>query len=319
MKNWILRQLTEAQLISEPQATEIRTRENRKLFSLHWELKTLLYAGILLLNAGLGWLVYQNIDSIGHQAILVVIAAACALSAGYANRYRLPFSYERSESPSPFAGYMLLLACFTFLILEGYVQYQYTLFGTRYGLATFIPALLFLMAAYLFDHQGVLAMGIALLASWLGIAVTPRELFVQYDFSGARLIYTGILLGAILVSAGFASDFRNLKRHFSITYLNFGMHILFLASISGMMTLKPLLAFTTLLAVVTALFIRYSRREKSFYFLIVSVMYAYWGLSYLVFQLDIFRNDLIFFYFILSCAGVLYFLARYRKILNASE
>jgi len=48
--------------------------ETGKPFSLHWELKTLLYLGVLLLNLGLGYLIYDNIDNIGHNAVMVAIA-----------------------------------------------------------------------------------------------------------------------------------------------------------------------------------------------------------------------------------------------------
>jgi hypothetical protein len=59
--------------ISEESLVKLKAHENSKLFSLHWELKTILYLGILLLSGGLGILVYKNIDTIGHTAILVFI------------------------------------------------------------------------------------------------------------------------------------------------------------------------------------------------------------------------------------------------------
>jgi hypothetical protein len=279
-------------------------------------LKTILYLGVLLLNAGLGWLIYLNIDEIGHGAVIAAIAGLCTASFAFAWRHREPFSFTQTKSASPFYDYALLLGCLTFLILEGYLQYQYNLFGEKYGLATFIPMVLFFATAYFFDHRGVLSLGITALASWLGIAVTPMALLSDNDFSSSRLIYTGLLLGVLLCGAAFYFTHRDIKKHFDFTYLNFGVHILFLSCLSGLMVLEKGWLFVPLLAAITTLFILYARREQSFYFLMVAVLYAYWGASYLVFQLEVFRSELIFWYFILSCMGVIWFLMQSRKLLK---
>jgi len=62
-------------LVSPESLQKVKAAEGKKLFSLHWELKTILYLGVLLLSGGLGILIYKNIDTIGHQAILFAIAA----------------------------------------------------------------------------------------------------------------------------------------------------------------------------------------------------------------------------------------------------
>jgi CHASE2 domain-containing sensor protein len=86
-----------------------------------------------------------------------------------------------------------------------------------------------------------------------------------------------------------------------------------------MMVLEKYWLFVPLLAAVTTAFIGYARREQSFYFLIVAVVYAYVGLTYLVFQLDIFLSELAFLYFVFSCGAVIWFLLRYKKILSPRQ
>ncbi len=49
-------------LITESSLQKVKAVEQTRLFSLHWELKTLLYLGVVLLSGGLGILVYKNID-----------------------------------------------------------------------------------------------------------------------------------------------------------------------------------------------------------------------------------------------------------------
>ncbi len=51
----------------------------------------------------------------------------------------------------------------------------------------------------------------------------------------------------------------------------------------------------------------------------MAVVYAYVGLTYLVFQTEIFESILAFFYFVFSCAGVIWFLLRYKKILSPPQ
>ena len=62
-------------LISDESFEKIKQKSD--LFSVHWEVKTLLYLGVLLLTSGLGLLIYENIDTIGHKVVLGLIALIC--------------------------------------------------------------------------------------------------------------------------------------------------------------------------------------------------------------------------------------------------
>ena len=144
-------------LFPPAQAAAIAAADRARPFSLHYELRALLYLGITLLAGGLGVLVYQHIDSIGHGVTIAVIARLMAACLGYAVRHRAPFTWGIAPKTSIGADYLLILGCLLFVVLEGYVQYQYSIFGNRYGLATAVPALVFLPLAYWFDHRVVLA------------------------------------------------------------------------------------------------------------------------------------------------------------------
>ena len=73
-------------LLPPAQAAAIAEADAARPFSLHYELRALLYLGITLLAGGLGVLIYQNIDSIGHGVIILVIAALTAACFAYAWR-----------------------------------------------------------------------------------------------------------------------------------------------------------------------------------------------------------------------------------------
>ena len=61
-------------LLSDASFDKLKLKPTPSLFSVYWEIKTLLYLGVLLLTSGLGLLIYENIDTIGHQFVLLLIA-----------------------------------------------------------------------------------------------------------------------------------------------------------------------------------------------------------------------------------------------------
>jgi hypothetical protein len=65
--------LLEQGFITEEQLIEIKSYRSRTIFSLHNELKLFLYLAVLSFTTGIGILIYQNIDTIGHVAILTIL------------------------------------------------------------------------------------------------------------------------------------------------------------------------------------------------------------------------------------------------------
>jgi Predicted membrane protein (DUF2157) len=320
----VFEKLHEEGLINDSSLASVKTAEKNRLFSLHWEIKTLLYLGVLLLSGGLGILIYKNIDTIGHQAILLIIGVICAACFSYCIRQKLPFSREQVKSPNTFFDYALLLGCLTFITFIGYLQFQYTAFGTAYGLATFIPLAVLSISAYYFDHLGVLSMAITNLAAWMGIAVTPFQILSANDFGSTRLIYTGVLLGVILLLLAIVSTQKNLKKHFAFTYQNFGTHIIFIACIAGICVFNNtyFLWFLFMAAIGTYIYLQ-AFRERSFYFVLLTVLYGYLGFSIVFFRWLFLMDDigavyLGFFYVIGSAIGVILLLINLnKKIKNA--
>jgi len=86
--------LTEKNIISEEQATQVKTSDLTQPFSIHWELRLLLYLGIMLLSTGLGFVIYENIDTIGHNILIALVALVCVGCFYYAFNHRKPFSWK---------------------------------------------------------------------------------------------------------------------------------------------------------------------------------------------------------------------------------
>jgi hypothetical protein len=324
MDTTLFKRLQAAGLISSTSLEKVKILADNKLFSIHWEIRTILYLGVLLLSGALGVLVYKNIDTIGHQIILLCIGLICAGCFTYCFKKKLPFSVNKVAAPNSFFDYLLLLGCLMFITFIGYLQFQYTAFGTAYGLATFIPLVVLFFSAYYFDHLGVLTMAITNLAAWMGIAVTPRGILQENDFNSHTIIYTALLLGGMLVAAGILSRIKNIKKHFDFTYTNYGAHVLFIACLAGLFQFEHIyLIWFLLLAAIAAYFYQYAMREHSFYFLLILMIYSYIGLSYVVTRLLFSRNNfdegaiyLLFFYYIGSAIGVIKLLINYNKKLK---
>lgn len=311
----VLQALAEQQILDSKQRAVIQSVEDNKLFSVHWELRSLLYAGILLFTTGTGLLIYKYIDQIGHNLLILALAVVCAACFAFAIRFKGSFSTARSHSRSPFGDYALLLACLLFLTLEGYLQYQYTVFGTRYGLVTFLPAILFITLAYLFDHRGVLSMGLTALISWIGVTVRPLEFYFKGNLKDMTVLLSAVALSLVLMAAALVLDRQRIKRHFTSTTLTFAGNLLLVALVAGLFNFEEKhLVFAIALAVTCAGFDWYARKEHSFLFILMSTFYGYIGVTYLVFHYLHLREEATYLYWIVTGIGITVYLSNSRKI-----
>ena len=324
MTNPIFEDLHKKGLIGDKSLENILKKNSTALFSIHWELKILLYLGVTMLSTGLGILVYKNIDTIGHQAVLVAIALISISCFTFCYRNKLPFSTKKVESPDSLSDYILLLGALSFLSFVGYLQFQFEIFGTRYGLATFIPMLFLFFTAYYFDHLGLLTMAIANLAIWMGITVTPKDLLHKGDFNNVTVIYIYLNLGLLLHAMALASRWYIFKKHFSFTYQHFGIHLTFIALISGYFqhTFYPALTWFIAITIAAGFIFQRAFKDKSFYFVLLAVLYTYIGVSGLVSRTLNFLNNnaatyLIIFYFIVSGLGLILTLITLNKRIKA--
>jgi Predicted membrane protein (DUF2157) len=309
-------------LVSDEEFNNI-TLQKDKPVSVHWDLRTLFYLGIVLVTTALGILIYKNIDSIGHEAILIIIALVCAMCFGYCIKNSKGYTNKKSASPNIWFDYVQLLGCLLLLTFTGYIQYEYNVFANRWGLALFIPMVILFIAAYYFDHLGVLSLAITNLAAWAGILITPLRILKENDFNNTHVMFAGLVTGAVLVAVSLMSQFKNIKAHFAFTYKNFGTHILFISVMALMIYFEKIyLVWFIGLIIISFLFFKNALKENSFYFLVVTLLYAYVGLSCVVIKLflmtrfDMGQVYLSFIYFIVSGIGLIKLFIYYNKILK---
>ena len=289
----LLADLAARGIVPPAQASVLAEAEQSAPFSLHLELRTFLYLGVTALAGGLGALLYEHHERLGPGLILSGMSLLLGGATWYAARHRPAFTWGVAPRTSVGADYALLLACLLLLGIGGYAQAQYTIFGTRYGLATALPATLFLLTAYRYDHRGVLALGFTALAAWVGLTVAPLSIF-NLDFGQAGLRGAAIGLGGGLTAAACHAEWTGRKAHFASTYLGLGANLagagLAATIISGWDSGgAQVLGVAGLLALVAALYL-FAQRTYSAWFLVLGAAWGYFLVTYLWIRLMIFSG-----------------------------
>jgi hypothetical protein len=324
MQYELFKKLHEDGLVGKESFEKISREEQHPLVSVYWDLNTLLGLGVILFSTGLGILVYKNIDTIGHQVILALSAAISIACFSYCGRKNPAFSKYKITTSRPIVDYILLLGTLTMLTFTAYLQYQYQVFGTHYGLATFIPMVFLFFIAYYFDHTGILNMAILNVGVWMGVSVTPRQLLMSSNYNSETIIYTYLLLGFILLILAFLSDYYKFKAHFKFSYQNFGVHVSFIALLSAYISNYNFgSSFLWLIGIIVLAFLLYKDaiQHKSFYFSLLSILYSYIALSCIIVRLFDQVNqaifELLFLYFAASAIGFVYLLKKVNQKIKA--
>ncbi|MBF4515411.1 DUF2157 domain-containing protein [Flavobacterium sp. ANB] len=281
--------LLDKNLITENQYQEISSYRNLNIFSLNAELKLFLYLSVLLFTSGIGVLIYKNIDSIGHIAILSLLLIVIAVCFYFCFKNSKGFQKSEAVFENPVLEYLVLAANILTCIFIGYLQFQYKPFGTHYGLATLIPTIVSFFCAYYFDNKSVLAIAITGLAAYVGLSVTPQDLLNNTNFyEDQTLSYSAIMLSVLLIVWTIYSSRIQLKTHFNILYLTFALHIISIATISSLINYFEdivWLLFAVVLAASSYYFYKVSHEYKAISLYVFMIIYAYIGVNIFLFRI----------------------------------
>jgi len=284
--------LFERGLITENQFEEIKTYRNLNIFSLNSELKLFLYLSVLLFTSGIGILIYENIDSIGHIAILSLLLIVIVVCFYYCFKNSKGFQKEETTFEHPVLEYLVLAGNILTCIFIGYLQFQYKPFGEHYGLATLVPTIVSFFCAYYFDNRSVLTIAITGLAAYVGLSVTPQDIFNDSNnlYASQNLSYSAVMLGVLLILWTIYSRRISLKVHFGLVFLTFALHIISIAAISNLTNYDMLtwMIFALVLAGSTYYFYKVSYDYKAMSLYVFMILYAYIGANIFLFR--IFEN-----------------------------
>lgn len=317
MKITVADKFLEKNLITQSEWEELVKEQP---LSVHWDLRSILYLGVLLVTTSIGILIYKNIDSIGHDALLIIISVLMIACFAWCFKNTTGYHPSKINTTSIWSDYILLAGCLLLLSLVAYLQFQYQFFGNRWGLALFIPMILLFITAYYFDHIGVLSLAITNLAAWAGIAITPSKLLQHNDFSEQRVMFSGLVLGIFLVVISVFSVRKNIKAHFAFTYKNFGVNLFFVSMLSVLFYYESIYLLNFIFLAVAAWLIYKVCILNSTYLLVITILYCYIGLSYVVIRTlaidSMAAVYLIVLYFILSGIGLIMIFKNLQKIIK---
>lgn len=312
------KELFDKGLITEDQFNTINPIVTGKIVSVFYELRTLLYLGVMLLTTGIGILIYQNIGDLGHLIAIITLCLLTVASFWYVFKHAADYSNDKVKTPTPYFDYILLLGSLLFISVQGYLQFQYGTLDDNLGVSTLITAAFFFYIAYRFDHLGILSLAITALASFWSISISPQKWYSDDFFSDSNLHVTALIFSSAVTAVALVLDKRSIKKHFTFTYLNFCTLIFFVGAMVGMFDHEDWFALYLLLIYAGCAFAYYvARWKKSFLFLIYAFVSAYIGTTYLLAQ-TIFREgiEIWFLYSLLSCGGFIYFIIKYKNHFN---
>ena len=272
-----LEQWREQGKISPEQYHRLSGLARREPFSVFLELNILLYAGVVVFVAGLGWTVTTWSQQIGDVIILTILSALLGVCFWYCFSRAPAWSAAETAAPSPIFDYVLYLGSLVWGVELAYVENRFHLLPGQWNLYLLATAALFFFLAYRFDNRFVLSLGLSSLAGWFGLTISRWPAHQDASYRQYALLYCLLVgvSGAILLR-------RGLKPHFFATYLNIVANVLFWAVLSGVFNRQGygLWVFALLVACGASLAWGLSRRQ--FAFVAYAAVYGYVGASELL-------------------------------------
>jgi hypothetical protein len=224
--------LTEKGILSTGTSGGLLRVARGELVSVRFELRTLLYAGVLLLVSGVGLFLKQNQDRIGPVAIASLLGIAAAGCLLFVFRRSPPFSWGAGAASHVATDYLLLLAVLLIGSDLAYVESRFRFLGKDWPYHLLVLSGIALAAAYRFDSRVVLSLALSSFAAWRGLSTRlPLE-----SFSGnrpAEVRANAIACGVLFLGAAFVSVRANRKAHFEPVFSAFGWLLLFGGFLSG--------------------------------------------------------------------------------------
>jgi hypothetical protein len=271
-------------VLSGEQAALFDRVARRLLVSLRFEIRALLYAGVLLLTSGVGLLVKEHHREIGPWAIAGAIGLAAAACLLWVGRKAAPFSWGEAPSPNVAFDYVLLLGLLLFASDLAYIEAQFTLLGANWAHHLLVVGVVYVAAAYLWDSRTILGLALTTLAAWRGVSISVASGWT-WKSQPDDLRESALVLGVLYVAAAALSVLLRRKPHFEAVFANAGLVLVLGALVSGALDDGTAWAIWLAALLVAAGVVMWHgvRLDRSLYFA-QGVVAAYIGLLRLLFQ-----------------------------------
>jgi hypothetical protein len=312
----IYKVLFQRKLISDDQYQFLEAIQTKRIVSLYYELRLMLYLGILLFTGGVGYFAYQNMGEIGHVVSMALIGVSIVVGFHFISTHALPYSNSEVSVNQVYFDYILILVSLLIISLFAYVQVYFGLVELMINWTSYVSAGILFFMAYRYDNKALLSMGITAMAAALGISITPVD-WVKGEWSATSDLYTVTLFFGIMLLIAEQLLYRaGIKRHFRFTFQNFGLILYFMGAVSAMFDSETGYLYAGLIMASAGFLSWYTWQKRGFLFFLYSNLAGYIAITYLLFKLiDLIQGDYRFFtyYFPFTCIAYIVLLVNRKS------
>jgi len=275
----LLKKMHEMGTLSSGQLSVLTDVHLNKRYSVHWELRTAIYIGVLLVATGMALTIRQYFAQLGDIAIIGSLTTGVLAAFTYCFLKGKPYSNEAVESPGIMFDYVLLFGCTCYATDIGYIETQFSVLGNLWIHYLLVSTGLFFFLAYRFDNRLVLSMALSTLAAWFGFQLS--EVFISFHKYYRE---SAITYGFVSLALGITLYRLVVKKHFFDIYLNFAIHFLMVALLSGLIEYKLASWYFPAMTISTIALVIYSLRSRRFLYMLYAILYSFAGMSALAFD-----------------------------------
>ena len=221
------------------QALRFSRVARRQLLSVHGELRLLAYLGVLLVMAGVGLLVKDNIDRIGPVAIAVSLGLGALVCLGWVASRAPAFSRGEVASPHLALDYVLLLGALLIGADLAYVETQFTALGDAWPWHLLVVAIAYGVLAVRYDSRVVFSLALSTFVAWRGVSAARLERSLWYSSDATAVRTNAVACGALFIGLGAAFRARRFKAHFEPVAAHLGCLLVLAAPLSALGDANP--------------------------------------------------------------------------------
>jgi Predicted membrane protein (DUF2157) len=223
--------LREKGILSSDQSAAFLRVARRELVSVRFELRALLYGGVLLAIAGLGLFLKENQDRIGPVVIASLLAAAAAGCILFVRQRSPAFSWGTGGESHVAADYILLLGVLLIGSDLAYIESRFRFLGADWPYHLLVVSVIAFAAAYRFDSRVALSLALSSFAAWRGLSTRfPLESHLGRQ---GEVRANALACAILFLAAAFVSVRAKKKAHFEGVFAAFGWLLLFGGLLSG--------------------------------------------------------------------------------------
>jgi hypothetical protein len=230
----VVEKLRAAGVVSPRGAARLARIARAELVSLRSELRLALYAGVLLVVAGVGVVVEQNLARLGALTIAASLTLAVAACFLWVARHAPRFTWGEGPAAHLAFDYILLLGVLLGASDLAFVEARWTPLGPAWPWHLLFVSLATALVAFRCDSRIVFSLSLTTFAAWRGVSVQLDERGIGRLLAGSgRLRADAIVCALLFLLLGLLLLRTGRKAHFEPVATHLGWLLLLGAVISG--------------------------------------------------------------------------------------